>query len=309
MVKTWDKKTDRSKLTSVFELKRSRERLDCNCRDKDYIEAIRKKHFPFVPSPNFATIYKRKTNNVSTDKKLKGVRNIVGKFISFFLFNQLRSYFSNDSLLIENTEKGTTDSASDSSVDDSWIVDEDGTLPDKEDDTEVVVKGFTPINNAEQYVEVSDMSNNLSSMYLRNSGNSGGVKRYSITKDHIYMIYDFMKDRKHYCIVYIFVPSMGRDKFTPKVMPGGNKLSIGMVSPKFFFQYDMLKMANMLNVGFNENLHKATAFEKASRDMRRELKVKKGGEVSGEDIIIPLPFRCDQHIVRWGYPLVREQGS
>ena len=73
-----------------------------------------------------------------------------------------------------------------------------------------------------------------------------------------------------------------------------------MVSPKFFFQYDRLKMANMRNVGFNENSHKATAFEQALRDMRRELKVKKGGEVSGEDMIIPLPFRCDQHIVRWG---------
>ena len=93
---------------------------------------------------------------------------------------------------------------------------------------------------------------------------------------------------------------MRRDKFTPNVMPWGNRLSIGMVSPKFFFQYDRLKMANMLNVGFNENSHKATAFEQALRDMRRELKVKKGGEVSGEDMIIPLPFRCDQHIVRWG---------
>ena len=126
------------------------------------------------------------------------------------------------------------------------------------------------------------------------------MKRYSITKDHTYMIYDFMQDRKHYCIVDVFVSSMGRDKFTPKVMSGGNKLSIGMVSPKFFFQYDRLKLANILNVGFNENSHKATAFEEALRDMRKELKVKKGGEISGEDIIIPLPFRCDQHIVRWG---------
>ena len=125
----------------------------------------------------------------------------------------------------ENTEKGT-DSASDSSVDDSWIADENGTLPDKEDDTEVVMKRFAPIENTEQYADVSDLSNNLSSIYLRNSGNSGGVKRYSITKDHTYMIYDFIQDRKYYCIVDIFVPSMGRDKFTPKVMPGGNKLSI-----------------------------------------------------------------------------------
>ena len=73
-----------------------------------------------------------------------------------------------------------------------------------------------------------------------------------------------------------------------------------MVSLKLLFQYDRLKMTNMLNVSFNENSHKATAFEKTLRDMRRELKVKKGGDVSGGDMIIPLPFRCDQHIVRWG---------
>ena len=206
------------------------------------------------------------------------------------------------------TGRGISDSESNSSGDDSWIADEDGSIPDKEDDTEVVMKGFAPVDNSEQYAEASDLSNNLSNMYLRNSGNSGGVKRYSITKDHTYMIYDFIQDRKHYCIVDIFVPSMGRDKFTPNVMPGGNRLSIGMVSPKFFFQYDRLKMANMLNVGFNENSHKAIAFEQALRDMRRYLKVKKGGEVLGEDMIIPLPFRCDQHSAM-GSPLIREQGS
>ena len=98
------------------------------------------------------------------------------------------------------TEKGTTDSASDSSAEDSWIADEDSTIPDKEDDTEVVMKGFAPVDNSEQYAEVSDLSNNLSNMYLRNRGNSGRVKRYSITKDYTHMIYDFVQDRKHYCM-------------------------------------------------------------------------------------------------------------
>ena len=78
MSKTWDKKTDGSKLTSLLELIKSKGGLDCNRRDKDYIEKKRTKHFPLVPSPNFATI-KRKASNVSTDKKLKGVKNIVGK--------------------------------------------------------------------------------------------------------------------------------------------------------------------------------------------------------------------------------------
>ena len=113
------------------------------------------------------------------------------------------------------------------------------------------------------------------------------------------MIYDLMQDRKHYYIVDIVVPSMGSDKFTPNVMLGGDKLPIEMASPKFFFQYDMLKLANMRYASFNENSHKVTAFEKALRDMRKKLKVKKGDDVSGGDMIISLAFRCDQHIMRW----------
>ena len=87
MVKIWDKNTNGSKFTNVFELRRSRGWLDCNSRDKEYIEATRKKYFPLVPSPNFTTIYKRKANDVSTDNKLKGVRKDVGKLSSFFPFN------------------------------------------------------------------------------------------------------------------------------------------------------------------------------------------------------------------------------
>ena len=84
--------------------------------------------------------------------------------------------------------RGTTDSSSNSSVDNSRLSNEDGTLPGEEDNTEVVMKGFAPIDHTEEYAEVPDLSNNLSSMYLQNSGNSGGVKIYSITKDHTYMI-------------------------------------------------------------------------------------------------------------------------
>ena len=98
-----------------------------------------------------------------------------------------------------------------------------------------------------------------------------------------------MQDRKHYCIVDMFVPNTGRDKFTPKVISGSNKLLIGMSSPKFF-KYDRLKLANMRNATFNENSYKTTSFEKALRDMCRKLKVKKGGDISGGDMIISLPF-------------------
>ena len=39
------------------------------------------------------------------------------------------------------------DSSSDSSVDIFWLSDEDGTRPGKEDDMEVVMKGFAPIDH------------------------------------------------------------------------------------------------------------------------------------------------------------------
>ena len=109
MVEAWDKKTDGTKLTGLFVQKRSRGGLDCNRRDKEYIEKIRKKHFPLVPSPNFATIFKRKVSNVSTDKKLKGVRTFVGTFFYFFLSTNYVLLF-NDSLLNADPDRGTTKS-------------------------------------------------------------------------------------------------------------------------------------------------------------------------------------------------------
>ena len=43
------------------------------------------------------------------------------------------------------------------------------------------------------------------------------------------MIYDYIHDKKKYCQVDIFITSMARDKFDPKVIPGGKKLAISMV--------------------------------------------------------------------------------
>ena len=83
------------------------------------------------------------------------------------------------------------------------------------------------------------------------------------------MIYDYIHDKKKYCQVDILVPSMGRDKFGPKVNPGGRKLAISMVCSSLIFRYDRLEMANKQSKSFNQNTHKATAFEEAFRKMRK----------------------------------------
>ena len=67
------------------------------------------------------------------------------------------------------------------------------------------------------------------------------------------MVYDFIQNKKCFSVVDILVPSMGRDIFYPKVIPGGKKLSIGMGCPDFFFKYDSLEMVNKYNKNYNHN--------------------------------------------------------
>ena len=98
----------------------------------------------------------------------------------------------------------------------------------------------------------------------------------------------------------ILVPSMGRDKFGPKVISGGKKLAISMVCPSFFLRYDRLEIMNKQSKSFNQNTHKAIAFEEALRKMRKQLNVRKGGDISGPDLVISLPFPCKETIVKWG---------
>ena len=169
-------------------------------------------------------------------------------------------------LVVEEAEE--EEEEEESSEDESW------TAKEASVDDETAMRGFETIDPDERYAEVSYLSDNLGSMSL------GNPKRYNITKDQTFMVYDYIHNTKKYCQVDILVPSMGRDKFGPKVIPGGRKLAISMVCPSFFFGYDRLKMANQQQRGFNQNTHKVTAFAEALRKMRKELNVRKAGDIN-----------------------------
>ena len=85
----WNKKVDGAKLSALFQQKNNRGGLDCNRREKEYIEAVRVKHFPLIPLKNFQQIYKTKASKVSVDNKLKGRRKkkSAGKSFSLFPFD------------------------------------------------------------------------------------------------------------------------------------------------------------------------------------------------------------------------------
>lgn len=90
---------------------------------------------------------------------------------------------------------------------------------------------------------------------------------------------------------------MGRDKLTPKVMPGVKAVSIEMIVPFFFFQYDRFSQGNYGRKVFSKNSHKVTVFEKALPDIRKILRVKKGGDIQNPKVIIPLPFKYEEKII------------
>ena len=106
------------------------------------------------------------------------------------------------------------------------------------DDNESAMKGFAFIGPEDRYVEVLNLSENFNTL------NVGNPKIFNLAKDQTFMLYDFIHDKKKYCQMDVLVPSMERDKFGPKVIPGGKKLAISMVCPSFFFKYDRLELAN-----------------------------------------------------------------
>ena len=80
----WNKKVDGAKLSVLFQQKKIREGLDCNRREKEYIEATRVKHFLLIPFKNLQQIFKIKAAKVSIDNRLKGRQKSDDQ--SFYLF-------------------------------------------------------------------------------------------------------------------------------------------------------------------------------------------------------------------------------
>ena len=75
---------------------------------------------------------------------------------------------------------------------------------------------------------------------------------------------------------------------------------VEIVKPKLFFEYDRLENINLNNSNFNGNTYMATACKATLREMRRNLGARKEDEITGPDLVISLPFRCEVDIVEYG---------
>ena len=150
----------------------------------------------------------------------------------------------------------------------------------------------------------NDLASRFGRVSLNGTNNATVAKNipicYNVSEELTWLIYDFVQEDNHYCCVDIMTLAMGRDKFRPRVSTNGRKVMVEIVKPKFFFEYERLENINSHNSNFNVNTHKATAYKAALREMRRGLGVRKGEEITGAELVIPLPFQCEVDIVEWG---------
>ena len=145
--------------------------------------------------------------------------------------------------------------------------------------------------------EVSLPMDNLTSGMGRMRLKKGETQNFNVDGQNRWLIYEFEHNNRRHCCVDLLTLMMGRNKFRPRVLSGGKKVSIGIVKPSFFFEYERLKLVNQRDSNFNDNTHKANGFKKALRNMRNELDVKKRDEIVGDDIVITLPFKCEEEMV------------
>ena len=150
----------------------------------------------------------------------------------------------------------------------------------------------------------TDLASRLGRVSLNGTNNATVHKNipscYNVSEELTWLIYDYVEENNHYCCVDIMTLAMGRDKFRPRVSTNGRKVMVEIVKPKFFFEYERLENINAHNSSFNVNTHKATAYKAALKEMRKSLGVRKGEEITGPELVIPLPFQCEVDIVEWG---------
>ena len=75
---------------------------------------------------------------------------------------------------------------------------------------------------------------------------------------------------------------------------------VEIIKPKFFFEYDRLDHLNLHNSHFTGNTHKTTAYKASLKGIQKGLGARKGEEITGPELVIPLPFLCEVDIVEWG---------
>ena len=62
----------------------------------------------------------------------------------------------------------------------------------------------------------------------------GKTQNFNVQEQNTWFIYEFEHDDRRHCCVDLLTMTMGRNKFRPRVLSGGQKVAIGIIKPSFF---------------------------------------------------------------------------
>ena len=120
---------------------------------------------------------------------------------------------------------------------------------------------------------------------------------YNVDTKFPYMIYEYIEDQQYCCCVDLFVFSFLSSRFKVKLSKCGKFLRIRTVIPPFFYTGKRLSKSQNHNEKFNQNTHRATAFEEATLPAVK--RIGDSEDLIGSETEIRLPFPCDPNEFDW----------
>ena len=134
---------------------------------------------------------------------------------------------------------------------------------------------------------------------------NAGVEGMSLTKDKYSMngTYPFIlsshfDDRREFCRVDFFVPTLPTSSFKVKVSEDKLKLLVYTVIPLKFVSEVRLDQTNTDDAEFNASTHENTAYKKIARTIKKDHQDERNPQLTviGEPQIIDLPFPCEDEV-------------
>ena len=118
-------------------------------------------------------------------------------------------------------------------------------------------------------------------------------KAWSFVSKWPYMMVQYMKNGCRHLCVELLVPTRMRKDF--KVDTDGSSLSVAEAVPSFFYDKERPMTAYADDQAFNEDSHKATAFEDIVQEVSEDTNFE--DVVWAEPMKLTLPFQCDNEFV------------
>ena len=110
-----------------------------------------------------------------------------------------------------------------------------------------------------------------------------------------YQKYDYIESNRRHVTIDFLAMTMNQSYFRPKVAAAGRELHLGCVVPAFFADQERLMLANSGD-GFNENTHKATAYQQVTKEVLNKYGWNDHDEILGTPQVVPLDFECEDRL-------------